>query len=150
MGAVVGVLSIVLREFFALLLPGRSAFLYAISVAFAYAVAIAASYLGHRWYTFRHTPPVASTAGSLARFSAIALLGLATTTGVSVVLRSAVFSFAVFGHLADALSFGAAGLLVSVGSYLLNATFTFPKARTSSSKHSATSPLTSTSSNEDQ
>ena len=51
-GAVVGVLTILLRELFALILPADTPAYYALSVVMAYMVGIFCSYYGHRNVTF--------------------------------------------------------------------------------------------------
>lgn len=124
-GAVVGVLTILLRELFAFLLPADTPVYYALSVVLAYAVGIVCSYFGHRNVTFYRGKPVGGDVQAFARFTVIAVTGLVATTVISLVIRYGLPIEAVFGRYTGTFAFALATFLASVLTYSLNSTFTF-------------------------
>lgn len=124
-GAVVGALTVLVREGIAAILPGDSPAYYALSACLAYAIGILASYYGHRTITFRHADPVGGLTGSLGRFTAIAVLGLLVTTALSVALRYGLPLEQYLGTYEQAFAFALATVASSWLTYTLNATYTF-------------------------
>ncbi|HED12234.1 MAG TPA: GtrA family protein [Gammaproteobacteria bacterium] len=133
-GAVVGVLTILLRELFAFMLPADTPAYYALSVVMAYAVGIICSYYGHRNVTFSARELVSGHVGAFTRFSLIAIAGLLATTIMSMSIRYGLPVERLLGEYAGGSAFALATFLASVLTYSLNSTFTF-KEQTDSSDH---------------
>lgn len=124
-GAVVGVLTVALRELFAYMLPADTPVYYALSVVLAYAVGIVCSYYGHHNVTFRMPEAVDGHATAFTRFAFIAIAGLLATTVMSMLIRYGLPVDRLFGKYAGAFAFATATVLASILTYSLNSAFTF-------------------------
>ena len=124
-GAVVGVLTILLRELFALILPEDTPVYYALSVVMAYVVGIVCSYFGHRNVTFSARQLVGGHSGAFTRFTVIAIAGLLATTAMSMLIRYGFPVDRLLGEYAGGFAFALATFLASILTYSLNSTFTF-------------------------
>jgi putative flippase GtrA len=127
-GGFVGVVGIGIREAVALLLPDTPAW-YATSVGIAYGASILASFSLHSRITFAGALNGRGTAASFTKFSIIAVIGLITSIVLAPAIRYGLRFDALFGARGAFLAFVIACLLVSVISYLLNASFTFSSSR---------------------
>lgn len=128
-GATVGILTILVREAVAVVLPEDSPPYYALSVSFAYTIGILMSYYGHRTFTFRHASPIGGTLVSFSRFTVIATIGFIVTTLLSVVIRYGLLLDTLFGKFGATCAFASAALIASVLTYSLNSSYTFIRAR---------------------
>lgn len=124
-GAVVGVLTIALRELFAFMLPADTPAYYALSVVLAYAVGIVCSYYGHHNVTFNMQEPVGGHATAFTRFTFIAIAGLLATTSMSMLIRYGLPVDRVLGEYSGSFAFALATILASILTYSLNSAFTF-------------------------
>ncbi len=124
-GALVGVLAIIIREAFAAILPGDTPAYYVLSVLSAYAVGIALSYYGHRKFTFGGRQLAAGSIRRFSRFTAIAVLGLVATTLFSVGIRYGLSTDRLLGPYGASFAFALATFLASVLTYTLNSWYTF-------------------------
>jgi putative flippase GtrA len=124
-GAIVGVLTIGVREVFAYLLPADTPVYYALSVILAYAVGIVCSYYGHHYLTFRMQEAVDGHATAFTRFASIAIAGLLATTTMSMVIRYGLPVDRLLGQYAGAFAFALATVLASILTYSLNSAVTF-------------------------
>src|SRR5690606_34253620 len=93
-----------------------------VSVGAAYTAGILLSFALNSGLTFRQRRGERRLR-ALPRFAAIALLGLGTTSALSLALRYGLALDAVLGSLADAAAFVAAALCASVLAYSLTARF---------------------------
>ena len=138
-GAIVGVLTILVREAIAAILPGDTPVFYALSASSAYLFGILASYYGHRKVSFSHAKPVGGLMNSLGRFTLIAILGLITTTVLSIFFRYGLPFEKLLGRYEPTFAFAFATFVASVLTYSLNATYTFvsrePTPRQSGKDH---------------
>ena len=124
-GAVVGVLTIALRELFAFMLPADTPAYYALSVVLAYAVGIVCSYYGHHNVTFNMQKAVDGHATAFTRFAFIAIAGLLATTTMSMLIRYGLPVDRLLGEYAGGFAFALATILASILTYSLNSAFTF-------------------------
>lgn len=124
-GAVVGVLTILIRELFALVLPADTPAYYALSVTMAYMVGIVCSYYGHRNVTFSARQLVGGHSEAFTRFTVIAVAGLLATTAISMLIRYGFPVDRLLGKYAGSFAFALATFLASILTYSLNSTFTF-------------------------
>ena len=124
-GAVVGILTVALRELFAFLLPADTPVYYALSVVLAYAVGIVCSYYGHHNLTFRMSKAVDGHAMAFTRFATIAIAGLLATTALSMLIRYGFPVDRLMGEYAGAFAFASATILASMLTYSLNSAVTF-------------------------
>lgn len=123
-GGFVGIVSIGIREIIGLILPDTPTW-YAISVAIAYGSAILLSFQLHKRITFAGALDGAGTAAPLAKFTAVAVFGLITSTLLAPAIRYGLTLDELIGEFAPFAAFVAACLVVAVISYALNAAFTF-------------------------
>lgn len=123
-GAFVGVVTVACRELIAGLLQTDTMLSYTVSVGAAYTAGILLSFALNSGLTFRQMRGERRLR-ALPRFAAIALLGLGTTSALSLALRYGLALDAVLGSLADAAAFVAAALCASVLTYSLTARFVF-------------------------
>lgn len=123
-GAFVGVVTVACRELIAGLLQTDTMLSYTVSVGAAYTAGILLSFALNSGLTFRQRRGERRLR-ALPRFAAIALLGLGTTSALSLALRYGLALDAVLGSLADAAAFVAAALCASVLTYSLTARFVF-------------------------
>lgn len=123
-GAFVGVVTVACRELIAGLLQTDTMLSYTLSVGAAYTAGILLSFALNSGLTFRQRRGERRLR-ALPRFAAIALLGLGTTSALSLALRYGLALDAVLGSLADAAAFVAAALCASVLTYSLTARFVF-------------------------
>jgi len=124
-GAVVGVLTIALRELFAIMLPADTPAYYALSVVLAYAVGIICSYYGHHKVTFSMHEAVGGHATAFTRFTFIAIAGLLATTSMSMLIRYGLPVDRLLGEYSGGFAFALATILASILTYSLNSVFTF-------------------------
>jgi len=124
-GAIVGVLTVALRELFAYMLPADTPVYYALSVVLAYAVGIVCSYYGHHNVTFKMQDPVDGHATAFTRFAFIAIAGLLATTTMSMLIRYGLPVDRLLGEYAGGSAFALATILASLLTYSLNSAFTF-------------------------
>jgi len=124
-GAVVGVLTVLLRELFALMLPADTPVYYALSVMMAYVIGIVCSYYGHRNVTFSARQLVDGHGEAFTRFTLIAIAGLLATTAMSILIRYGFPVDKLLGEYAGGFAFALASFLASVLTYSLTSTFTF-------------------------
>ena len=127
-GAVVGFITIGLREIKGRLLPADNPQFYLVSVGLAYAFGIVLNYLLQRALTFRHASP---DARQLASFVIVALIGAAATALLALVFRYGLPLDLWLGRWSPALAFAAAALASSLLTYWLNAQFVFQARNTS-------------------
>ncbi|MDX2222408.1 MAG: GtrA family protein [Rhodospirillaceae bacterium] len=123
-GGFVGVLGVGFREVLGRLLPDEPIW-YAASVAIAYGASILLSFSLHRRITFNVDLDQRSSAVSLGKFSAIAMIGLAATSFLAPALRYGLDLDAALGSWGAMAGFVLAALIVSVLTYALNALVTF-------------------------
>lgn len=124
-GAIVGVLTVALRELFAYMLPADTPVYYALSVVLAYTVGIVCSYYGHHNVTFRMQEAVGGHATAFTRFAFIAIAGLLATTAMSMLIRYGFSMDRLLGKYAGSFAFALATILASLLTYSLNSAFTF-------------------------
>jgi len=124
-GAIVGVATIGIRELIAVVLPADNPIYYTTSVSVAYCLGILMSYFGHRVFSFRGATVVGGTAGSLATFSVIALIGLVSTAAVAALIRYEMPLERIIGAFEPTIAFAFATFISSFITYVLNARFTF-------------------------
>lgn len=129
-GALVGILTILVREAIAAALPSDTPTYYAVSAILAYIIGILTSYVGHRVFSFRHTVPVGRLSTSLGRFSLIAILGLISTTILSLVIRYGLPLEIILEKYEATFAFASATVISSLLTYSLNAKYTFARPET--------------------
>ena len=124
-GAVVGITAILVREVIAFLLPADTPFFYGLSVVLVCIGGIVAAYIGHLKVTFSHVDcPLHAFIPTL-NFTLIAILGLVTTTLLSLALRYILPLELVVGEFKPTVAFALATIIASFITYPLNARFTF-------------------------
>lgn len=124
-GALVGVLTIIVREVIASLLPDDSPAYYAISAIFAYCIGIISSYAGHSMISFRHRTPIGGLKSSFSRFTSIAILGLISTTLLAMLFRYGLPLEVLIGKYEATFAFALATFTSSLITYSLNSKYTF-------------------------
>jgi putative flippase GtrA len=123
-GAIVGLLTVTIRELVGLALPADAPTSYSASVVIAYGLGILSSYELNRRFTFRSSAPLRRRDGLLP-FVACAIVGLGCTWVLSLLFRYGFSLDAVIGRPARAVAFAAAALLSSLVTYTLSARFVF-------------------------
>jgi putative flippase GtrA len=123
-GALVGGVTVGLRELIARLLAVDSAWCYSLSVVLAYLVGIVLSYILNRRLTFRQVG-ASTDPSAFAFFAAIALLGTFCTWAFSLLLRYGAHFNALLGGFAAAAAFALAAVISTLITYPLNARFVF-------------------------
>ena len=125
-GVVVALLTIAVRALAARLLPADTPFYYGLSIVIAYVFGIVCSYLGHRLVTFRHVTQLAIGGRvSFLAFVGVALLGLAVSMTVAMLVRYQLPLEELVGNLASTAAFAAGVLAASVLTFTLNRLVTF-------------------------
>lgn len=124
-GAIVGIIAIVAREFISHLLPADSPGYYLLSVIIIYTGGIIASFYGHFHISFAHIKHKRATIVSMSKFILIALLGMGVTSLLSYQIRYNLNLEPVFGRLLPSIAFGAAAVAASLLTYTLNARYIF-------------------------
>lgn len=124
-GAIAGLFSILVREVLSLLFYVDTPFYYALTVVLAYSAAIFMSFYGHKIITFNHKKVTRSTYNALMKFSLIAIVGLITTTLLSLLYRYTLHFEYYFGSNGDTLSFIAAAVTASFVTFTFNSKYTF-------------------------
>jgi putative flippase GtrA len=127
-GAVVGFITIGLREIAGWLLPADNPQFYLFSVVLAYAFGIVLNYLLQRALTFRYASP---DGRQLTFFVIVALIGAIATALLALVFRYGLPLDLWWGRWSPALAFAAAALASSLLTYWLNAQFVFQGRNTS-------------------
>ena len=128
-GGVVGIITVALRELVAFALAKDTPSTYAVSILVAYTCGIVLSFLGQARFTFRQRQQ-SKRHRRFVLFAFLAVSGALLTTGVARLIRYGLGFDELFGVVAPGLAFAIATLLVSIGSYAVNARFVFtPVAR---------------------
>lgn len=123
-GGVVGIVTVLIREAVAWLLPADLPFWYGVSVVLAYALGIVLSYVLQGRITF------AKTAGELSvrqfwRFAAVAVSGAAVALAVSLAVRYLLGLDRLIGDPAATVAFVAGALAAAAFNFLLSRRFVF-------------------------
>ena len=125
-GTVVALIAIILREVVGRALPADSPVYYAISIILVYALGILISYVGHRLFSFGHVKDLHfSKSQSLGAFITVALLGMVSTMVLALGIRYLLPIDNLLGQYGAAFAFALATLITSVGTFILNGTYTF-------------------------
>jgi putative flippase GtrA len=127
-GGFVGVLTVLVREAVAWLLPEDSPFFYVLSIGLAYAFGILCSFFLHLVVTFELTLSSADRHRFL-RFFLVALTGMGSAMAFSAALRYLLFLDDWLGDIAPTIAFVIGSIMAAVVSYALNAHFVFPPGR---------------------
>ena len=122
--AVVGLITVGLREIIAFALQSDTPSRYGISVFLAYCCGVVLNYAGQARFTFggRRNPQAAA---SFALFAVFATFSAALTALVSRLLRYGAAFDEVFGRLGPAAAFAVATLAVSAVSFTLASRYVF-------------------------
>ena len=126
--AVVGALTIAMREVIAWLLPSDTPEYYTVSIMSAYLFGMVANFLGQRMITFSDAR-VLNQFRSFTIFILVAVLGLVLTTMLSLGIRYILWNAEPFGAYAGTLSFAVAVVIVSVVTFVLHRQFSFATRR---------------------
>jgi putative flippase GtrA len=124
-GAIVGGVTVAIREAVGAALPADTPVYYSSSVLLAYAAGIVLSYYGHRRFTFGDRQLAKSSLSSFSLFTLIALLGLAFVAALSVAIRYGFGADQILGRYGAGFAFALATLLASILTYALNFLYTF-------------------------
>ena len=124
-GAFVGVITVAARELASMALGSDTPANYSISVVLAYSLGILLSFTINRRFTFGYREP--DYWSRLPLFALIAVIGLLSTTVLSLILRYALNLQAALGQLSAPVSFAVATLCASAITYPLTALFVFPQ-----------------------
>ena len=127
-GAIVGGVTVAIREALAAVLPADTPVYYSSSVLLAYTVGIVLSYYGHRRFTFGGQPLANLGVFTLSLFTLIALLGMALVAALSMAIRYGFGADQMLGRYGAGVAFTLATLLVSILTYALNSLYTFRTA----------------------
>jgi putative flippase GtrA len=122
--AVVGVLTVFMREVIAWLLPSDTPEYYTVSIVCAYIFGMVANFLGQRAITFADAK-VPSQIRSFVTFIVVAVFGLVLTTLLSLGIRYTFWNVELPGTYAGTFSFAAAVALVSVVTFVLHRQLSF-------------------------
>ena len=138
-GAFVGIVTVGCRELIGHLLVVDNRQTYSLSIVLAYAIGIALSFLLNQRFTFGGSSSPRSWS-RFAGFVVLALLGMALTWLISLLLRYGLHLDALLGERARMAAFAGGALLSSALIYPLNSLFVFSGRRLAGS--SAYSRLT--------
>jgi len=122
--AVVGVITVALRELVGSLLPRDTPTFYAVSVIVAYACGVVLNYVLQSRFTFGASGGV----NSPRRFFAFAMTAVCSsllTVALSYLLRYQLGLGELFGAWGSTAAFCAAAIIVSIVSYSINAKYVF-------------------------
>ena len=127
-GTFVGLVTVGLRELIGRILGADNATYYSLSVVLAYAVGIVLSYALNRRATFG-ADSSSATVTAFVLFTAIALLGTASTWAFSLLIRYGAHLSVLLGNFAAAAAFALAAVVSTLITYPLNARFVFRRSR---------------------
>jgi len=122
--ALVGIITVAIREVIGLILLEDTPFTYAVSVLFAYGCGIVLSFVWQARFTFRHRQ-ARRRRGHFWIFAGVAVAGSILTVTLSRQLRYEAGFDQLFGAGGPGLAFAAAAMLTSVVSYAANARYVF-------------------------
>ena len=123
-GALVGLLTVAVRELIGAILPGDSPVSYSVSILIAYSLGILSSFELNRRFTFRSSTASRQRDG-LPLFILCALVGMGCTWLLTLLIRYGLSLDAVIGRAARTVAFAIATLLASFVNYFLSARFVF-------------------------
>jgi putative flippase GtrA len=126
--AVVGVITVALREFVGSLLPRDTPVFYAVSVVVAYGCGVVLNYALQSRFTFGAAGGVNSP-GRFFAFAITAICSSLLTVALSYLLRYRLGLGELFGAWGSMAAFCAAAVMVSIVSYSINARYVFGNGR---------------------
>ncbi len=125
-GGIVGVITLLIRELFDIVLGIDNRIVYLLSIAFAYFIGIILSFFLHSKVTFGRKKVAKN---NLFSFIVVAILGLISTMIFSFMLRYWVSFDSYFKNFGATISFGIGSILSSILTYSANAKFVFKEEK---------------------
>lgn len=122
-GVGVTVATVLLRAVIGGFLPDDTTFQYMGTIVIAYMFGIGLSLYAHKSVTFRWKSRLKWT--QIARFIGVHFLGMGINLAGSTFLRQQLLNFELPDEAAKTLAFGAAAMLVSLGTFALKRAFVF-------------------------
>lgn len=121
-----GIATVVIRHFFAMLLPADLPKYYMLSIIFAYAFGIVLNFFLQKSFTFTtEKQPLHRKKVAFISFVIVAIFGAVATLGIAIFIRYTLRLDLIFNQYSATIAFVIAAVISSILSYVLNAKIVF-------------------------